>query len=244
MTHQPTTGHTDLPHAVGTQDPATRALTNHTDVPNAVGTQDSTLQTLTDRPDVPNAAGTQDPALQALTDRPDVPNAVGTHDPAPRALTNHTDVPHAVGTHDSTLQTLTDRAEVLDVVGLCALSMDLKDWAAVESCFAEDAEIHFGGRVGTITGNTAVAEALRRTLDNLDSAQHLLTSPVVRTDGDMATHVGYLQATHRRGDELYTIGARYDDVLRRTPDGWRLSGRVVTRLWKTGDPNVIRPETD
>jgi ketosteroid isomerase-like protein len=140
-------------------------------------------------------------------------------------------------------RTLSDRVEVADVVQLCAISMDINDWAAVASCFTEDAEIHFGGRVGTVTGNKAVAAALRRTLCNLDSSQHLLISPLVRIDGDSATHLGYLQATHRRGTEIYTIGARYDDVLRRTSDGWRLSGRVVTRLWKTGDPNVIRPET-
>lgn len=144
---------------------------------------------------------------------------------------------------DSALRALIDRTDVLDVVARCAISMDTRDWAAVASCFTEDAEIHFGGRVGTVVGHTAVAEALRRTLDNLDSSQHLLTSPVVRLNGDTATHVGYLQAAHRRGTEIYTIGARYDDTLRRTPTGWRLSGRVVTRIWKTGDPAVIRPET-
>jgi ketosteroid isomerase-like protein len=135
-----------------------------------------------------------------------------------------------------------DRAEVLDLVSICAISIDTKDWATVASCFTDDAEVDFGGRVGAVRGASAAAEVLRRTLDSLDSSQHMVANSVVRLNGDEATHIGYIHAQHRRGTELYTVGARYDDVLRRTEQGWKLCRRVVSRIWRAGDPNVIQPQ--
>lgn len=141
------------------------------------------------------------------------------------------------------LAQLSDRAEVLEVVARLAAAIDDKDWTAVADCFTPDAEVRFGGRAGHARGGAEAAEILRRTLASLDASQHLLGSAVVRLRGDEAEHIGYVHAQHLRAGELYAIGARYEDGLRRTPDGWRLSRRAVFRMWKSGDPEVIRPET-
>ena len=139
---------------------------------------------------------------------------------------------------------LTDRAKVLDTVATCAMMIDAKDWASVAACFTDDAELHFGGRVGTARGGPAAAKAIRRMFGSLDlTTTHMVTNSVVRLDGDEAKHVGYILAQHLRDDDVYTVGARYDDMLRRTADGWRFTQRVVSRIWKVGNPDVLRPET-
>jgi hypothetical protein len=145
-------------------------------------------------------------------------------------------------TDSSLIRALTDRFAVLDVVSSCLLAVDARNWAAVSACFTEDADIDFGGRIGAVRGGLAAAEVLRRTFRSLDCSQHLVTNSVVRLNGDEATHVGYILAQHQRDGRLYTVGASCDDGLCRTADGWRLCRRVVSRVWKAGDPDVIQPE--
>lgn len=144
---------------------------------------------------------------------------------------------------DPQVRALSDRAEILDLVSYCLFSVDSKDWDATASCFTDDAEIDFGGRVGPVRGAAEVADVLRRNLQSLDGSQHIVTNSLVRLDGDEATHIAYVNGFKWRGDRVYSVGCRYDDRLRRTPDGWRLCSRVVSRLWKVGDPDAIRPET-
>ena len=53
----------------------------------------------------------------------------------------------------------------------------------------------------------------------------------------------YYQAQHVRlglpGGEKFLGGGRYDDRLRRTPDGWRFTHRRITSVWSEGNPAVI-----
>jgi ketosteroid isomerase-like protein len=136
---------------------------------------------------------------------------------------------------------LADRAAILDTVAEYAFAVDGKDWAAVAALFTDDAEGLFGGRVGTAHGGTAIAEAIRRTIGDLDATHHMVTNSVVRLHGDDAEHNCYLHAQHIRDGNSYVVGGRYDDRLRRVGDRWLLCGRLVTRNWTSGDRNVIVP---
>jgi 3-phenylpropionate/cinnamic acid dioxygenase small subunit len=136
-----------------------------------------------------------------------------------------------------------DRSAILDVVAAYATALDTKDWMLLESLFTADARVQMGGSVGTATGATQIAALLRTTLEPLDATQHLLGNSVVRIDGDDAEHAAYVQGQHVRhdapGGELYVVAGRYDDRLRRTPDGWQFTSRSLTRMWRDGNPAVL-----
>jgi len=137
-----------------------------------------------------------------------------------------------------------DRSAVLDVVVAYATALDTRDWALLESLFAPDARVEFGGSVGSARGAAAIATLLRSTLERLDATQHLLGNSVVRLDGDTAEHTCYVHGQHVRhgtpGGELYVVAGRYDDQLRRSTDGWRFTSRALTRSWRDGNRAVLR----
>lgn len=39
--------------------------------------------------------------------------------------------------------------------------------------------------------------------------------------------------------EKFPAGGRCDDRLRRTPDGWRFTGRLIISVWTDGNPATI-----
>jgi hypothetical protein len=76
-----------------------------------------------------------------------------------------------------------------------------------------------------------------------DAAHHLNGNHVAAVHGDEAEHTCYYQAQHVRlglpDGEKFLGGGRYDDRLRRTPDGWRFTHRRITSVWSEGNPAVI-----
>jgi hypothetical protein len=66
---------------------------------------------------------------------------------------------------------------------------------------------------------------------------------VARLDGDTARSVCYFQAQHVRtgtpGGETYIIAGRYADTLTRATDGWKITERVQTYLWRDGNRAVV-----
>jgi len=141
------------------------------------------------------------------------------------------------------MRQLIDRAAVLDVVVAYATALDTRDWAGLESLFTDDAEVDYGPSVGAAHGPQAIAAVLRRTLEHLDATQHLMGNSVVRVSGDEASHTGYVQGQHVRrgvpGGDLYLVAGRYEDRLRRTPDGWRFTYRTLVRSWSQGNRAVV-----
>ncbi|WP_322753545.1 nuclear transport factor 2 family protein [Frankia sp. Cas3] len=154
-------------------------------------------------------------------------------------------VPAALARQLAELAELADRGAILDVVAAYATALDTRTWAALDGLFTDDAVCTYGGSIGDLTGQNAIIKSLRSVLEPLDATQHQITNSVVRVHGDTAEHTAYVHAQHVRhgvpGGELYTIGARYDDQLRRTPDGWRFTRRELTRIWTDGNRGVLHP---
>jgi 3-phenylpropionate/cinnamic acid dioxygenase small subunit len=140
---------------------------------------------------------------------------------------------------------LADRAAVLDVVAAYAYTLDTKDWTGFGALFTDDAAWVYEAMLGRLDGRTAIMTTISESLRPLDATQHLNGNHVVTVHGDEADHTCYFQAQHlRRGapdGELYTAGGRYDDRLRRTPDGWRFTYRELTALWSQGNLGVFQP---
>jgi ketosteroid isomerase-like protein len=135
------------------------------------------------------------------------------------------------------LRNLADRAEISAVIARYCTALDTRDWELLREVFTPDA---------VRDGEAGVAEIialLRRTLERVDTTQHLVGNLVVHLEGDVATATSAAIAQHVRagapGGPDYLVGARYSDRLVHTPTGWRITHRTIHRVWRTGNREVI-----
>ncbi len=138
-------------------------------------------------------------------------------------------------------QRLTDQQEIADLCVRYTTALDTKDWALLEGCFAPSpAFVHPGGR---LEGFPAILKRTKAALTPLTATQHLLGNIVVQLDGDTARSVCYFQAQHVRagtpGGETYIIAGSYADTLTRAADGWKITERVQTYIWRDGNRAVV-----
>ncbi|MFG3139980.1 nuclear transport factor 2 family protein [Streptomyces sp. NPDC048211] len=141
------------------------------------------------------------------------------------------------------LQELTDRAAITAVVTAYATALDTRDWAALGTLFTDDACWEYGGSGERICGPAAIVARISNGLERIDATQHLNGNHVAAVHGDEAEHTCYYQAQHIRhglpGGDRFLGAGRYDDRLRRTPDGWRFTHRRITTVWSEGNPAVM-----
>ncbi|SEO21586.1 nuclear transport factor 2 family protein [Actinacidiphila rubida] len=135
-----------------------------------------------------------------------------------------------------------DRAAIVDVAVAYATALDTRDWTLLGSVFAEDASWAYSGSGEQVRGRDAILARLSAGMGHYDATHHLNGNHVVVVHGDEAEHTCYFQAQHVRrglpGGENLLAGGRYEDRLRRTPDGWRITHREVTKVWSEGNPAV------
>ena len=138
-------------------------------------------------------------------------------------------------------QLLIDRAAIIDVTNRYCWALDAKDWAVLDTVFAEDAN---GDLLEDVVGRTAIKKRVETALSRMDETQHLISNHQINVQGDTATSRCYLQAQHVRkaahGGTNFIIAGRYEDELKRTPDGWRISFRRLVVMWTDGNPAVSR----
>lgn len=143
---------------------------------------------------------------------------------------------------DTTADRLQDRAAITDVQVQYAMALDARDWESLRRCFTPDAVAAYGD-LGTFEGYDAIEALCRTALSPLTRSQHLLGNHVAVVDGDGATAQCYFQAQHVKtgtdGGDNYLIAGRYEDRLVRTPDGWRISHRLLETWWTDGNAAVV-----
>lgn len=144
---------------------------------------------------------------------------------------------------ESALQVLTDQLEISNLLAHYATALDTRNWAGLADVFLAEASCDYGS-LGSPQGIDEITRLVSGTLRTLDATQHLIGNVVVKVDGDRADASCYLIAQHLRaatpGGEHYLIGGIYTDQVVRTPDGWRIAHRALTRLWTTGNRDVIQ----
>jgi hypothetical protein len=138
-------------------------------------------------------------------------------------------------------QDLLDRQEIAELCVRYTTALDTLDWALLESCFAPSPVfVHPGGR---LEGFDAIVARTSAALNPLTLTQHLLGNIVAKVADDAAYCSCYFHAQHVRtgtpGGDLYVIAGRYDDTLTRTADGWRITERVQTYMWRNGNRAVV-----
>jgi ketosteroid isomerase-like protein len=139
----------------------------------------------------------------------------------------------AVAIAEDMAKEVADRLDVAEVLSRYAQGWDTRDFELVKRCFTPDARIRYGTLPPFPGGFPEFFELERSTILQLKSTQHLIGNLHVTVDGDTAQCTSYVQASHYddEGRQVWTTGGRYDDVLIRTPGGWRIADRTFTRQW-------------
>jgi hypothetical protein len=139
-----------------------------------------------------------------------------------------------------------DRVAIIELIGRLVLVLDARDWDALGQLFTEtvysDRTSLLGGEPVTV-GVAEFVAGWRQTLEHFDAVHHLITCHVISLDGDQATCAANMMGTHvftnPSGGPIWTVGGRHDYQLRRTPDGWRISGLTFTLQWATGNMHIV-----
>lgn len=141
------------------------------------------------------------------------------------------------------LQRLLDERDIVAVAVKYCFALDTRDWDALHKVFAPDATANLGLPQQQV-GIDEIIERISSALSGLDDSQHLVGNHEVVVTGETATHRCYLQAQHIRAvpdaSPLYMVAGRYEDELVRTAEGWRISHRTLTPMWREGNLDVVR----
>ena len=137
------------------------------------------------------------------------------------------------------LKALTDRMEIVELTAKYCWALDTCSYDALDDVFTADATADL---FEDLVGRDAIKARIKRALEPLDGTQHMVSNHVVTITNDTATCRCYLQSQHVRkqesGGSNFIVAGRYEDTLRRTPDGWRITHRVLTTMWTDGNPAV------
>ena len=134
-----------------------------------------------------------------------------------------------------------DVQAIIDVTIAYTWALDTKQFGELNDVFTPDATgmLHHVECVG----RAAIVARISGALSRLDASQHVIGNHQVRVDGDAATCRCQLQSQHVRrgtdGGDNFIIGGYYLDTLARTPDGWRITHRVMEETWREGNPAVV-----
>ncbi len=146
---------------------------------------------------------------------------------------------------------LLDRAAITELIYTVARAMDARDWDLLASCYTPEAVGDYSN--ATVDGREAIIAGAKGFLDPFDATQHLVgnvqitvgadTGTETGTETDTATAHATFIAQHVRagatGGGHYILGGDYDDNLRRTDEGWKITRRRIRGIWGDGDPSVL-----
>ena len=136
-------------------------------------------------------------------------------------------------TDNASLQALQDRNDISDVLYRYSAAVDSFDTEGVRSALADDIWAQYGN-ADPVVGGDALAAWIAEATATIIWQHHLLNVYQVHIDGDQATALSYLtsyQVFKENPDAAIILVARYHDELRRTPEGWRVSKRIMELLW-------------
>jgi len=146
---------------------------------------------------------------------------------------------------DATIQSLADRADVIDVLTRYATSIDLRRWNDFASCLAEKVEISMPVTAGWVPMSREDLVGLAsRIYAQLEATQHISANHQVTVEGDQASALSTLNATHYLGEDvdggsLQREVGYYEWRLVRA-DGWKIDRMHMTINWVEGNTPRFR----
>ena len=147
---------------------------------------------------------------------------------------------------ETRVRALEDRAEIVETVIRYAISLDNNDWEGLKRCVTDPIFIDFSDWSGMEPATWAAndwANFARDVLSGFGRLQHISPNHVVTVDGDDATCISYMYAQHylpeAEGGDTFVMRGYYTNVMKRTPDGWKISGLTQHLSWTEGNPNLF-----
>ncbi len=133
--------------------------------------------------------------------------------------------------------------EIVSLTVKYCWALDERDWDSLSEVFSSDAFAKYG--VTEHKGIDSIIEKCQKALLPLDFSHHMVTNHVVELEGDEATCKCYFQAQHVRnstpGGVNFIIAGKYEDELTRINGEWKISSRVLTKIWTEGNEKVVNP---
>ncbi len=138
---------------------------------------------------------------------------------------------------------MNDREQITNLLNLYAVGVDATRWDLFDLIFTADAKTDYGPamRWNDLASFKRDFAAFH---DAFSATQHSLMNHQVHIDGDRANALHYGQWRLVRqpangGGDFWEGSGWYDDVLVRTPAGWRIKDRVCCVNWWGGNPKVM-----
>ncbi|MGH2727172.1 MAG: nuclear transport factor 2 family protein [Actinomycetota bacterium] len=134
------------------------------------------------------------------------------------------------------LEEIADRLAIDDLLDAYAAALDTKDWGSLRTLFTPDAIVDYTEEGGVRGSIEDAITWFQTTLASFTASQHFVTNRRVKVDGDEASVHAYIFSPLGvpSGDGALTLvfaGGFYEDVLRRTADGWRFAARTIRASW-------------
>jgi ketosteroid isomerase-like protein len=127
---------------------------------------------------------------------------------------------------------MSDRDEIVELTVRYATAIDSTRYALLSEVFTDDAAVDYG-EIGCWTGGAEVAQFMEQAHSFAAHTMHRMTNQAVVIDdnGDTATVRTYVDALIllADGNGANPVGY-YDDVVVRTPEGWRINRRTFTSI--------------
>jgi 3-phenylpropionate/cinnamic acid dioxygenase small subunit len=124
-----------------------------------------------------------------------------------------------------------DLEEISALAVRYASGVDRRDWDHLRGAFTEDVVADYPG-VGFWSGLDDFVTFLDTYHKDMGLSVHHVGNVVADVDGDHGTARSYvtavLQLDREHPDQVLRADGFYDDVLVRTPAGWRISRRTAT----------------
>jgi len=145
-------------------------------------------------------------------------------------------------THEQ-LIALQDRLDIVEVVCKYAVSIDRRRWDDLASCFADDVALNtIRTGPGVSLSREQLVAVMRRTFETYTATQHISANHQVVIEGDAATVLSTLNATHflagEPGGELHQQVGYYEYRLVRD-GGWLISGVEQILYWQHGNQAIF-----
>jgi hypothetical protein len=140
-----------------------------------------------------------------------------------------------------------DIAEIVNLINFYPVAVDAQRWELFDRIFTEDAEADFGGGAAW-KGLGPLKQVFEAIHAPFASTQHATRGHHVVVEGDRATCLSYVHGRFIRdvpeGGNMFESIGWYDDVLVRTPAGWRIARRSCRTQWTGGNPAVLQTTDD
>jgi hypothetical protein len=135
-----------------------------------------------------------------------------------------------------------DIVEIISVVNLYPIAVDTRQWALFDQVFTSDAQTDFGGGAKW-TDLASLKRDFAVVHEPFDATQHVTTNHRVSGTEREAACISYVHGRFIRqvpGGSMFESAGWYDDLLVRTPAGWRIKTRNCRSIWAGGNPKVLQ----